>query len=176
MSVIRPLRLRLFLPLTVVGALAAGAACALPAGAAPFTAAQKLAREYKHFNCANAEARITRVQRLEAGFAKGRAKLEAAEARAVAAHDTKRVAFLQKALARGQVIASHLVGQKALSREAQATTIAAGKCHVTPPPTTTTAPAAPATSTAPTAPAASTTTTAPTKPTTTTAGRAAPSA
>ncbi|MGP8006752.1 MAG: hypothetical protein ACLP2J_06950 [Acidimicrobiales bacterium] len=76
-----------------VGVLSLGAAAS--AGAATTVPAVG-----SHFNCANADKVLTRIQAGEAKIAAGLPKLTAAEAKATAAGHTKQAAAIQKRITR----------------------------------------------------------------------------
>ncbi|MGO8874120.1 MAG: hypothetical protein ACLQPH_22455 [Acidimicrobiales bacterium] len=132
----------------------AGAATPSTPGAHAFAQAERRA------NCGNAEKQVTRVQRLEARFAAGIAKLQRHESKAqqahdahmTQAHDAHMTVYWKKFIAKRQKYEDWVLNRRVLAHQAFVDRVFSAKCHVTAPPVPSSPPtiAPPALSTPPT--------------------------
>ncbi len=107
-----------------VGALSLGAAGV--AGAATPASTPSPATRLANFNCANATKALNRIDKLQSDITAGLPKLNAAEAKAVAAGHTRRADRLKRVISR-------LESPKAANRLTKAASAIEAKCHVAAP-------------------------------------------
>jgi hypothetical protein len=120
--------------LSLGAAGAAGAAATtLPATTAPATApatAAPAAPKAAHpVNCANVQARLTRMHRRQTALSTRLLRLSASGSRAAKAGKDRRLATIHRNLAHWQKIQARIINTRFLRQEAKFAALAAGQCR-----------------------------------------------